>query len=110
MVRYATRDDLIAWFGEVPATMRAIVVEHDGAIQCVAGIARAGDHLQAFSSFTELMRSHRYVLAKVAMKFKEMLKDYGTVFAICSDVEPTAPDLLSKVGFVHVQERLWRHG
>lgn len=110
-IRYATREDLLAWYGNVPATMRALVVENEGRIVGVAGVGRMGDHLQAFSSFTEELRGHKVTLGRAAIAFKKMLTEYqGPVLAICSQSEPTAPALLERLGFVPVQERLWRHG
>ena len=70
MVRYATADDVRQWFGEVPATMRAMVVERDGQVAAIAGLARMPDHWQAFSAFAPEMRAHGYYLAKLAKQFR----------------------------------------
>lgn len=110
-VRYATAEDLEHWFnGPAPVTMRAIVVEHEGRQIGIAGIAHAVDHVQAFSRVADEMRPHKMTMSRVAVQFREMLKDYGQVWALCSSDEPTAPALLKWCGFVHVREGVWRHG
>ena len=112
MVRDATREDMLAWWGEVPATMRAIVVEHAGQVLGVAGIARMNDHMQAFSAFKEELRAHRFTMAKAALRYMQMLNETKIpVLAIQSRDEPEAPDLLEKLGFTKQGEgRMWRHG
>jgi len=111
MVRYATADDVRQWFGEVPATMRAMVVERDGKVAAIAGLARMPDHWQAFSAFAPEMRAHGYYLAKLAKQFAGLLEAApGAVFAIASKTEPTAPALLSRLGFVEQPNGMWRYG
>lgn len=111
IVRQATRDDLIDWFGAVPATMRAIVVEEGGKVYGVAGISVMPDHLQAFSAVKPELRRHKYLMAKAAVMFGRMLDESKTgVLAVCSPTEPTAPDLLTRLGFRHWADGVWRHG
>lgn len=110
-IRLATRDDLVQWWGRVPSTMRAIVVEDGARVLGVAGLAIMPDHIQAFSSFKEELRPRTFVLAKVAVLFKAMLDETtGPVLAMCNEGEPTAPDLLSKLGFTAGPDGVWRHG
>lgn len=110
-MRLATHDDLMDWWGNVPATMRALVVEDGGRILGVAGLAVMPDHIQAFSRFKDELRAHPFVLAKVAVLFKALLDDAGgAVMAVCSETEPTAPSLLRKLGFRHFAGGVWRHG
>lgn len=110
-VRYSTREDLIAWFGNVPATMRAVVVEDDGRVVGIAGLMRGADHLQAFSAIKEELRPHKRVLVRVARMVQQMIEDVpGPVLAVCSEKEPTAPGLLSALGFRHWMDGVWRHG
>lgn len=109
--RAATRDDLHRWFGRVPNSMRALVLEHDGEIVGVAGIALMGDHLQAFSSQKDGARGRVMAMGRMAVDFAKMLRTAGgPVFALCSQSEPTAPGLLSHLGFAPVNERMWRYG
>lgn len=110
-VRYSTREDLIAWFGNVPATMRAIVVEHDGRLVGIAGLMRGADHLQAFSAMKDELRPHKRILVKVARMLQQMIAEaQAPVLAVCSEKEPTAPGLLASLGFRHWLDGVWRHG
>jgi hypothetical protein len=109
-VRYATAEDVKSWYGSVPATMRAVVVEDEGHLVGIAGIARMGDHLQAYSEIKDELRSHPYLLAKASVMIGKMIRDANAaVLAVCSESEPTAPSLLSRLGFAPV-DGVWRHG
>jgi hypothetical protein len=109
--RYATEQDLRSWFeGAVPTTMRAVVIDDDGRILGVAGIARTDDHMQCFSKITDELRPHKITMGRAAAMIRSMLKDAGPVWAVCSPTEPTAPHLLKWCGFKHVQEGVWCHG
>jgi hypothetical protein len=51
-IRFATAADVQAYYGDMPdQTMRAMVIEKDGAPVVIAGIALEGDRFQAFSEF-----------------------------------------------------------
>jgi len=110
-VRYATESDLREWFnGTVPATMRAVVVERDGKLLGIGGVAWNETHLQAFSRVTDELRPHKVTIGRAAVKVREMLDEMGVVLAVCSPTEPTAPNLLAWAGFKHWQEGVWRRG
>lgn len=111
-VRFATRDDLVQWFGAVPATMRALVAERDGQVLAIAGISTMDDHVQAFSAYRPEMAAHRFTMARMARRFAAMLSEVTVpVLAVCSKVEPTAPDLLARMGFEgHGPGEVWRRG
>ncbi len=108
-VRYATRDDLVRWFGDVPATMRAIVSDVNGELQAIAGLATMRDHVQAFSFYRPgTLASTK---ARMALWFAQMLRETaGPVFALCSETEPTAPGLLVRMGFTNRGNRVWCYG
>ena len=109
--RVATREDLMQWFGRVPASMRALVMEDDGELLGIAGIAVMGDHIQAFSIQSDKLRDHKIAKGRMAVAFAKMLADVkGPVFALCSETEPTAPGLLAHIGFVPHSKRMWRYG
>lgn len=109
--RYATREDLVRWFGNVPATMRALVIERDGELLGIAGITTANNHVQAFSSQKPELAPYKVAKGRMTVAFAKMLAEIkGPVFAVCSEVEPTAPGLLTHLGFRHQSERVWRHG
>lgn len=108
--RFATRDDLIQWFGSVPSTMRALVLEEAGEVKAIAGVARQADHMQAFSAYKPEMRQNPVALGRLAVAFKRLLVKAGPVFALCADTEPTSPGLLTHLGFEPVSDKVWRHG
>lgn len=109
MIRYATREDLLQWFGEVPATMRAIVAEEGGEVLAIAGLANMADHVQAFSAYKP--GTLQTTKARLAVRFAELLRETtGTVFALCSETEPTAPGLLVRMGFTNQGGKVWCHG
>jgi hypothetical protein len=109
--RPATREDLQRWFGHVPASMRALVMEHEGEVVGVAGVALMADHLQAFAAESDKVRSHKMAKGRMAMDFAKLLASVnGPVFALCSQTEPTAPGLLAHLGFRPHSERMWRYG
>jgi hypothetical protein len=110
-IRPATRDDVLQWYGNVPATMRAIVAEDDGRVLGIAGLASVGGGLQAFSEIDDALRGHRLFLARAAIAFRGLLAETpGAIVAICSQCEPTAPRLLSWLGFEQCSERGWTRG
>jgi hypothetical protein len=111
-IRAATETDLRQWFdGKVPATMRAIVAEHEGQLLGIAGIAMCEDHAQAFSGYRPGMRGWPVTMGRMAVVFASMLERAGVpVIAICSETEPTAPALLARLGFDQQDERKWRYG
>lgn len=110
-VRHATEQDLRHWFnGTIPTTMRAVVVEQDGRLLGVAGVARNDDHLHAFSRITDELRPHKITIGRAAAMLREMMDGMGQVWAVCSPTEPTAPNLLAWCGFKHQQEGVWRRG
>lgn len=109
--RAATREDLQQWFGNVPASMRALVLEHDGEVVVIAGVAVMADHLQAFSVQNEKAKGLRMAKGRMAVEFKRLLAGVSApVFALCSESEPTAPGLLAHLGFRPHSGRMWRYG
>lgn len=107
-IRYATEDDLRHWFnGAVPSTMRAVVVENDGRLVGIGGVARQEDHLQAFSKVTDELRPHKVTIGRVCVMVRRMLDEMACVWAVCSQDEPTAPALLEWAGFKHQQDGVW---
>lgn len=111
-LRAATEQDIRQWFdGKVPASMRALVAEHEGEVLGIAGIALRDDHAEAFSAYKPAMRQWPVTMAKAAVVFCHMLDRAGVpVFALCSDTEKTAPRLLERLGFKHKEGQVWRYG
>ncbi len=106
MIRYATRDDLVSWMGEVPGTMRAVVAERDGKLVAIAGVMNGVDHCQAFSAYKP--EATKLDKGRLAVFFRSILDQYASVVAFCSQTEPTAPGLLASLGFEHIDGNTWR--
>jgi len=108
--RFATRDDVAQWFdGQVPATMRALVLEDGGKIIAIAGITSMGATAQAFSDVKNEARPHRVALARMSLAFRSMLDAVSVpVLALCNTDEPTSPGLLSHLGFRPYEGAVWR--
>lgn len=109
--RYATRDDVAQWFGHVPSTMRALVIEDGGEVIAIAGLSTMGDHVQAFSDIKPAARKNRVALGRMAVAFGRLLAQVrGPVFAVCEAAEPTSPGLLAHLGFQRQTDAVWRRG
>ncbi len=107
-IRYATEKDLREWFdGAIPTSMRAVVVEKDGRLLGIGGIARNEDHLQAFSRVTNELRPHKVTLGRLAVKVRALMEGLGPLWAVCDPTEPTSPNLLAWCGFEHMQDGVW---
>jgi hypothetical protein len=110
--RYANREDVAKWYGgEVPATMRAIVIEDDGELIAIAGLAPEGFITQAFSEVKPRAKQHPIALGRMAVAFGKMLETVAVpVLAACNPNEPTSPGLLRHLGFEQHEGAVWRRG
>ena len=109
--RYATREDVAKWYGSVPVTMRAIVIEDDGELIAIAGLAPEGFITQAFSDVKPRAKRHPIALGRMVAAFANMLKTVTTpVLAACNPDEPTSPGLLRHLGFEQQEGAIWRRG
>ena len=110
-LRYATSDDIKKWARAAPGTMRAIVLADGDALLGVAGLVRMSDHIQCFSTMNDAARGHKRLLVRAARMVQQMVREVrAPVFAVCSDKEPTAPGLLSALGFKPFNDKVWRYG
>lgn len=109
--RYATREDVARWYGSVPATMRALVIEDDGELIAIAGLAPDGFVTQAFSEVKPRAKQHPVALGRMAAAFAKMLEAAAApVMALCNADEPTSPGLLRHLGFEQHEGAVWRRG
>lgn len=107
--RYATADDLRRWYGCVPFTGRAVVLEQDGELVAIAGIAIGAGEAQAFSDVRG--SPSPVALGRTVMLFRRLLDEHrGSVIAMCTDGLLTAPRLLAWLGFRPTEQGAWRHG
>lgn len=117
-IRPATSDDLIGRFafdGVVPFRMRAMVLEHDGQVLAIGGMARterASGFNEAFSLVDPKAREipgGRVALGRLARAVRdEIIKTSSVVLAFCDPNEPTSPSLLAWCGFEQLGKEVWR--
>lgn len=112
-VRPATRPDLERWFdGKVPCTMRAFVLERDGELLAVGGLALQPGWAEAFSLVAPAARAEpgiRMALGRLAVKVRKLVQSIGGAFANQDPNEPTSAALLAWCGF-REEDGIWRHG
>lgn len=109
-IRFATREDVAAWFGgKVPSTMRVMVLEEGGKVCAIAGIAQGDAGLQVFSDIAA-DRPSPMALGRLAVKFGRLMDAIGgPMFALCNEQEPTSPGLLAHMGFER-NGAMWERG
>lgn len=98
-LRWATREDLEAYYGGSPAmSMQAIVVLEDGAPVAVAGLYYTGGYLLAFSDTKKCI--DRRTIVKGLRIFRAMLATKPCrVLAVPENGLATAPSFLRHCGF-----------
>ena len=104
IVRYATAEDILAFYGEPPhGTLRALVAEMDGEIVGVIGIVREERWGVFFSDVTSVLQPHLKSITimraiKRALRFCDEYR--GPVFARAIDAESCR--LMNRLGFTHL--------
>ncbi len=99
--RPASAGDAERYYGKPPAlSFRGYVAVKDDQVVGIGGVYYDGPIRIAFSEFKDEMRSDRRALVKgtrMLMKFIDTIK--GPVYAVASQSEPTAANLLSRLGW-----------
>lgn len=107
--RYATRDDLAAFYGEAPReTLRAVVIVLDGQPAGVIGLALGRENARFFSDVREELQPHLKrmpVLRAIKAVMAHVTAYRGPVLAV-RDPIPGSEQLLRRLGFelVDVQD------
>ena len=102
VIRQATQADAVAFYGE-PAKMsfRGFVAELDGEVVGIGGVYYDNGVAIAFSEMRPPMRKHKKAMAKACRMLTRFFDQLGgKVYAVACPTEPTAPQLLKKLGFV----------
>jgi hypothetical protein len=107
-IRPASREDLEKFFDKFPWTFRALAAELDGEVLAVGGIYYHKEFVVAFSQ--DVDNAHLKYPFTAARMTKEIMKlvDGRPCTAIASETIPGAPALLERLGFIHVEGRVWR--
>lgn len=103
-IRFATAADVEAYYGEQPdQTLRAMVIEKDGAPLAIAGLALEGDRFQAFSEFKPEMEP--YLKSMTVLRFvkrvQAMIQAAPLPVVAFSKGDPA---LLERLGFQKIRE------
>jgi hypothetical protein len=110
--RFATAADIQQFYGGAQhPTMRAVVIELDGAVTAIVGLARRADHAQFFSEFREQLRPHlkRLPIMRAIKQVQAFAKESRLpVLAVAEETEPDAVRILSRLGFEHHAENVFR--
>jgi hypothetical protein len=109
--RFATAEDIDTYYGFRPAqTLQAIVIQFDGEVVGLIGVARHVDHARFFSEFREVLRPHLRTLPVLrAIKRAQALVSGSRlpVYAIAEETEADSVRILTRLGFIHHQENIY---
>lgn len=104
-IRAATADDIRKWYGNVPFTMRAVILEADGIAAAIGGMMRRDGNHVAFMDMKEISSDIPFSLWKGVIKaMREIISTSNSpVYARVSDTLSTAPSFLKRLGFVPIE-------
>lgn len=107
-IRHATESDIRNWYGRIPATMRAIVLEVDNDPKMICGVLHQADHYMAFMDMKNdaqrfpvaIMKASRMAILEVFSKYHQ------PILAIESDEHESANRFLKRMGFKPINEKV----
>lgn len=104
MLRPATAADWISFYGEPPKhSFQGLVAEQDGKPVGMTGIQFQKPYPVAFGNMTDPMRPFKQSIWKAARWMIRLMAEHGRpVIVIANPNEPTAPAMLTRMGFRHV--------
>ncbi|HBV7338346.1 TPA: hypothetical protein MD501_000746 [Klebsiella variicola] len=104
-IRAASSTDVREWFGQVPGTMKAVLLLVDGAPVAIGGMMRKNGFSVAFMDMKP--EAHAVPLSVWKGSVRAMrdiiCKSRMPVYAKVSDVLETAPAFLERLGFVPIE-------
>ena len=110
-IRKATRDDMVSYYGSIPASMKALVATIDGEIIGIAGLRYTPYGLIAFSEMKPGAEKYPVSTMRCAKMLVELIRETeAPVFALAGN-KTTAPKFLARLGFVPTISGayLWEH-
>ena len=101
-LRQATTKDAYNFYGKMPSnSFKGIVAVEGDKVIGIGGLFYTKDGLIAFSDMKPEMRQYKKALVKGCRMIMDMVKNADTpVYAVANDKEPTATNLLERLGFV----------
>jgi len=99
--RIATRDDIVAYYGNVPSTMKAVAVLDGETIVAIGGIAHEKGVIKMFMDMQDEAVNYPVTLVKAARKVMQIAREsgYRLIYAQASDELISAPRFLQRLGF-----------
>jgi len=99
--RIATREDIIAYYGSVPSTMRAVIVYDGDTLLAIGGIAHEKGVIKMFMDMQNEAVKYPVTLVKAALKVMQIAREsgYRLIYAQASDELTSAPRFLQRLGF-----------
>ncbi len=97
----ATAEAAEAFYGRpVDYSFKGIVAVEDEKVIGIGGIYRLNGHRVAFTDMKPEMRRHKREMVKSCRLLMNMIRDEkAPVYAVANQDEPTAADLLTRLGF-----------
>ncbi len=104
----ATRQDIEQFYGPgFKWTFRAYAARDEDQTLGVGGIYYDGEYIIVFSSFKPEIEKYPLAKARGLKKIMEIVGD-RECYAIADANFPSAPELLERIGFEHVEGRIFR--
>jgi len=102
-IRAATAKDAFNFYGKPPSnSFKGVVAVKEGKVIGIGGLFYTKSGLIAFSDMKPEMRQHKKLIVKGCRVIMGMVKNAETpVYAVANDQEPTAKNLLERLGFVN---------
>jgi hypothetical protein len=100
-LRPATLADVMRFYGEPQqVTLQAVVMEVEGEIVGIGGLAYDGDKLRAFGDLKPAAFEHKHTIARAARMIAGMAgRACGPVFTAADPQYAESPKLLRRLGF-----------
>ncbi|CNL54324.1 Uncharacterised protein [Yersinia intermedia] len=107
-IRHANDNDIRNWYGCIPATMRAVVMEVDGDPKMICGVMHQSDHYMAFMDTKDDAQQYPVAIMKASrLAVKEIFSKYHQpILAIESDKHESANRFLKRMGFNPINKKV----
>lgn len=105
--RPATGQDIKKFYPDLRHTFRAWVAEDETGVLGIGGVYYDGPYIIAFSRFEPGLEKYPLGKARGLKKIMEIVKDRHCI-AIADEKFRDAPGLLERIGFKHVEGRVYK--
>lgn len=104
ILRPATKEDWVAFYGYPPRfTFKGLAAEQDGKTVGLTGLLFQRPYVLAFGNLSDPLRPFKTKIGLAVRWMIRAMKDHGRpVIAVANPEEPTASEMLERMGFRHV--------